>query len=186
MPFSHSRSTFILRLAPLSRAKARAQSIGCANNLKEIGIAFKTWALDHNGQYPFNVSTNSGGTLQSRARGPDGYDRNAAFHFMVMSNELSTPRVLICPGSRSNSPAFNFQNLQSANVTYLLHTGPGINETNPSAALAVCPICKNVLLDDGSVQRTPLERPIQVGAFRPSPAIEARAKVNPRHKGKTG
>ncbi len=79
---------------------------------------------------------------------------------MVMSNELSTPFILICPAARNNSPrgnspAFDFRNLQSANVTYLLHTGSGISETNPAAVLAVCPVCGNVLLVNGSVQRDP-------------------------------
>ncbi|MGA2657008.1 MAG: DUF4190 domain-containing protein [Verrucomicrobiota bacterium] len=145
-------------LPALARAKGRAQSIICANNLKQVGVAFKIWALDHNDQFPFNVGTNSGGTLELCAPGPDGYDRNAALHFMVMSNELSTPLILVCRAS-PNSPAFSFQNLQSANVTYLLHTGPGINETNPAAVLAVCPVCKNVLLVDGSVQRRPNVQP---------------------------
>jgi hypothetical protein len=141
-------------LPALSRAKGRAQSISCANNLKMIGIAFKTWALDNHDQFPFNVSTNSGGTLEWCAPGPDGYDRNAALHFMVMSNELSTPAILICRAS-PNSPAFNFQNLQPANVTYLLRTGPAVNDSNPAAVLALCPVCGNVLLVDGSVQRRP-------------------------------
>jgi hypothetical protein len=140
-------------LPALTRAKARAQSIGCANNLRQIGIAFKTWALDNHNQFPFNVSTNSGGTLELCAPNPDGSDRNAALHFMVMSNELSTPGILVCSAG-SNSPAINFQYLQSANVTYLLYTGPGINTSNLTAVLAVCPVCGNVLLADGSVQRS--------------------------------
>ena len=145
-------------LPALSRAKSRAQSAMCANNLKQVGIAFKTWALDHNDEFPFNVSTNSGGTLELCARGADGYDRNAALHFMVLSNELSTPLILVCPASRNSSsggksPALDFRNLQSANVSYLLRTGPGIGETNPSEVLAVCPACGNVLLVDASVQQ---------------------------------
>jgi competence protein ComGC len=144
-------------LPALSRAKGHAQSINCLNNLKMIGVAFRTWALDNNDQYPFNVSTNSGGTLELCARGADGYDRNAALHFRVMSNELSTPRLLVCPASH-NSPAFDFGNLRSTNVTYLLCTGPAINQTNPTEVLAVCPACGNVLLVDGSVQRRPSVR----------------------------
>ncbi len=57
-------------LPALSQAKGRAQSISCANNLKQIGVAFKTWALDHNDQFPFNVSTNSGGTLSCAPQAP--------------------------------------------------------------------------------------------------------------------
>ena len=146
-------------LPALARAKGRAQSVSCVSNLKEIGVAFKVWAADNHGQFPFNVSTNSGGTLELCAPGPDGYDRNAALHFMVMSNELSTPRVLVCPSDSGKSFALSFQNLQAANVTYLLRTGPGVEDTNPATVLAVCPIHNNVLLTDGSVQRRPRGRP---------------------------
>ena len=52
------------------RQQEQAPSSDCANNLKEIGIAFKTWALDHNDQFPFNVSTNSGGTLRCAPGAP--------------------------------------------------------------------------------------------------------------------
>jgi len=34
-------------LPALARAKARAQRISCTNNLKQVGVAFKTWALDN-------------------------------------------------------------------------------------------------------------------------------------------
>ena len=150
-------------LPALARTKEHGQSIksiSCVNNLKEVGLAFKSWAADHNGQFPFNVSTNAGGTLELCARGPDGYDRNAVLHFMVMSNELTIPRVLFCPSDSKRSFALSFQNLQAANVTYLLRTGPGVNETNPAVVLAVCPIHNNVLLTDGSVQRRPRGRPV--------------------------
>src|SRR5438105_4766602 len=33
-------------LPALSRAKERAQRINCINNMKQLGLAFRTWALD--------------------------------------------------------------------------------------------------------------------------------------------
>src|SRR3954465_8502797 len=48
-------------LPALARAKARAQRINCVNNLKQIGVAFRTWALDNGDQYPMKVSVASGG-----------------------------------------------------------------------------------------------------------------------------
>ncbi len=96
-------------LPALARAKARAQRINCVNNLKQIGVAFRTWALDNGDQYPMRVSAANGGfsdwvgtrnvavgqtgfgnTGSANAKGTGGY-------FCVMSNELSTPKILICP-----------------------------------------------------------------------------------------
>ena len=140
-------------LPALSRAKGKAQSINCSNNMKQIGLSFRTWAIDNNDNFPFNVSTNKGGTLELCQLGSEGFDRNAAFHFQVMSNELSTPKILVCPADSKRQPAPDFLSLQSANVSYQVRSGPNVSDTNPDQVLAVCPIHNNVLRCDGSVQR---------------------------------
>src|SRR3989440_11266402 len=43
-------------LPALARAKARAQRINCVNNLKQIGLSFRTWALDNQDRYPMIVA----------------------------------------------------------------------------------------------------------------------------------
>src|SRR6516164_6941179 len=48
-------------LPALARAKARAQRINCTNNLKQIGLSFRTWALDNGDAYPMKVSAAQGG-----------------------------------------------------------------------------------------------------------------------------
>ena len=48
-------------LPALARAKARAQRINCTNNLKQIGISFKTWALDNQDRFPQQVPSSDGG-----------------------------------------------------------------------------------------------------------------------------
>jgi hypothetical protein len=125
--------------------------LGCVNNLKQIGLAFRTWAIDNDGQFPFNVSTNAGGTMELCARGADGFDTNAALHFQVMSNELSTPRILVCPKDSSKRPAAGFPSLQASNVTYRVRSGTNLNQSNPTAVLVVCPFDGNTVLCDGSV-----------------------------------
>jgi hypothetical protein len=139
-------------LPALSRAKGKAGEIGCANNMKMIGLSFRTWAIDHNDQFPFNVSTNLGGTLELCAPGPDGFDKNAATHFLVMSNELSAPSILVCPADKRPA-ATDWAHLEAANVTYQVRSGDGVTDANPQQVLAVCPIHNNVLRTDGSVQR---------------------------------
>src|SRR3974377_940976 len=84
-------------LPALARAKARAQRINCTNNLKQVGLAFRTWALDNQDAYPMRVSVASGGAPAAVGiRNTAGVIGVSSF-FQVMSNELSTPQVLYCP-----------------------------------------------------------------------------------------
>jgi prepilin-type N-terminal cleavage/methylation domain-containing protein/prepilin-type processing-associated H-X9-DG protein len=94
-------------LPALARAKARAQRINCANNLKQNGLAFKTWALDNQDRYPMQVDVGSGGppnqgTTPGIANWGNGVAAPYVYQiFGVMSNELSTPKVLNCPSDDS-------------------------------------------------------------------------------------
>jgi hypothetical protein len=148
-------------LPALSRAKDRAQQINCSNNLKQVGLAFKIWALDNGDQYPFNVSTNSGGTAELAEPDDDGIDENPASHFQVLSNELSTPKILVCPADKKTA-APNFADLQAGNISYTLRSGTNISDMNPQEVLARCPIHNNVLRCDGSVQKERKERGLRI------------------------
>jgi hypothetical protein len=136
----------------LSQAKGKAQEIKCSNNMRQIGLAFKTWEIAHSDQFPFNVRTNAGGTLELCAPGPDGYDKNGFMHLLVMSNELGTPGILVCPADKKPTVQ-DWSGLTAANVSYQIISGPAVNSTNVEQVLAVCPIHHNVLRTDGSVQR---------------------------------
>ena len=84
-------------LPALARAKARAQRTACVNNGKQIGLAFRIFGNDNNEKLPMGVSTNEGGSAEYR---PGAVGQPVPFHFMhfgVMSNELSTPRIILCP-----------------------------------------------------------------------------------------
>ncbi len=127
------------------------QCISCVNNLKQIGLAFKEWALGHGARFPFNVSTNEGGTMEFCSVGEDGFDRNAALHFQVMSNELNTPKILVCPEDHLRKRVLTFDKLKPENVTYKLHVGANVSDKNPKGILMVCPIDGNTLYCDGTV-----------------------------------
>src|SRR5512142_2080334 len=87
-------------LPALARAKARAQRINCTNNLKQIGLSFKTWALDNGDQFPMRVAGAAGGASESvgyRVLAAPPTSRGVSMIFGSMSNELSTPKILMCP-----------------------------------------------------------------------------------------
>jgi hypothetical protein len=131
----------------------KAQHITCENNLKQIGLAFKIWAGDHGDKWPFQISTNEGGTLELCNRDAEGFDRNALAHFLVMSNELSTPKLLCCPHDESKILAADWGKLSGTNLSYRLRTDAKVNDSNPREILAVCPADGAVLYCDGSVSR---------------------------------
>ncbi|HLP77454.1 MAG TPA: hypothetical protein VK327_11120 [Candidatus Paceibacterota bacterium] len=124
--------------------------------MAQIGLAFRLSSGDLGYElYPFHVSTNLGGTKEFRAIGPDGFDTNAHYHLQVLSNYLSFPGLLVCPGDVQRAPAADFSALQSGNVTYQLRTGDPVTENNPSEILLVCPIDGNIVYADGTVPNYP-------------------------------
>jgi hypothetical protein len=146
-------------LPVLAAAKHKAEVINSENtpvnnsenNLKLIGLAFRIWEGDHHDQYPFNVSQAQGGVRELCQTDAHGIEQNPAAVFMVMSNELATPNILVCPNDPAKHPAAGFATLTGANISYQLHTGPDVNENHPEAVLAVDPINGVVLHCDGSV-----------------------------------
>ncbi len=93
-----------LLLPALASTKSNAQKINCINNIKQIGLAFREWEGAHNGRYPQAVSRTSGGANEyvSHSSGlsvptaPVGVLVPGEV-FMVMSNQLVTPKVVYCP-----------------------------------------------------------------------------------------
>src|SRR5262245_48718555 len=101
-------------IVALIRARARAGAICCNCNLKQIGLSIRIWANDHADQYPGQVSTNQGGTKELVAGG------NAFRHFQTLSNELSTPKVLVCLGDSDRKVARDFLTLANSNLSYFV------------------------------------------------------------------
>src|SRR5258708_15143268 len=68
-------------LPALARAKARAQRINCVNNLKQVGLSFRTWSLDNQDQNAMQVAGVSGGSKEHA-----GVAKEEWFVFSSMSN----------------------------------------------------------------------------------------------------
>lgn len=110
---------------PLLDARAKARSIQCVNNLKQLGLAARIWASDHGDVLP-----------------PD---------FLTMSNEVALPKLLVCPEDSGRLPAENWSVFTPANTSYEF-LAPSGSETEPMRVMFRCPIHGHVCLVDGSVQ----------------------------------
>jgi prepilin-type N-terminal cleavage/methylation domain-containing protein/prepilin-type processing-associated H-X9-DG protein len=125
-------------LPALAKAKEKAHRITCVNNLKQISLAMKTWAMDFNDRYPMQVPANEGGPPNQTAFATSPYGAPYLYQiFGVLSNELSTPRMLVCP-SDERAAGTNFTlvasgsatvGLANANISYFV--GKDAQEANP-------------------------------------------------------
>jgi len=90
-----------LLLPALAKAKAKAQRINCTNNLKQVGLSFRTWGIDNDGNTPMSLSSTLGGASTEavqRAIAASQVQSHGVFKmFLTLSNELSTPKILFCP-----------------------------------------------------------------------------------------
>jgi type II secretory pathway pseudopilin PulG len=97
----------------LVRAKDKSKRIQCINNLKQSGLAFRIWEGDNSDKLPMDVPMAKGGTKEFDT-GADTFR-----HFQVMSNELNTPKILICPAD-TRTVTNNFVRLKNQNVSYFV------------------------------------------------------------------
>ena len=96
--------------------KYRSAKISCVNNLKQVGLAFRIWQGDNNDKYPMQVSVTNGGTMELVESG------TVWQHFLAMSNEINTPKILICP--------FDVERVKN---TALVFGGPPLTPRDPMA-----------------------------------------------------
>ncbi len=102
-------------LPALAAAKRKTSKIGCVNNLKQIGLTYRLWSVDNNDKYPMEISITNGGTMEL-INTSDAWKT-----FQVMSNELSTPKILICPQDMAHTTyATNFGDDLKNKISYFV------------------------------------------------------------------
>jgi prepilin-type N-terminal cleavage/methylation domain-containing protein len=99
-------------LPALSKAKMKAVSISCVNNLRQVDVANNVYAVDNGGKFPVQAeverATSDFATAQlGTSRGSLGA-RNVTSQqatsqgvfgvFLVLSNQLGSPKTVCCPG----------------------------------------------------------------------------------------
>jgi hypothetical protein len=109
----------------MDEARQRVLAIQCVNNLKQLGLAVRVWATDNGDVSP-----------------PD---------ILSMTNEMNTPKILVCPAETGRQPAATWASFTAANCSYE-YLAPSAPETEPERVLFRCPLHGNITLCDGSVQ----------------------------------
>jgi hypothetical protein len=129
-------SLFILAgmfLPALAKAREKAQSIRCVNNLKQIGVATMIYASDHADTFPADLTQ--------------------------LDQMGFEPQTLWCPADTAKSPANRWSDLSPENISYTWQ-GAGFRESRlyPNFILSHCPIHGHVLQADGAVISTSSKR----------------------------
>jgi competence protein ComGC len=118
----------VMVLPALNASRRRGSYISCASVVKQVVLDFRVWANDNHDKFPMEISVANGGTMELAATG------DVVATFQIMSNELSTPKVLFCPYDTKRSYATNFSvGFSSKNISYFI--GIDAKTNSPQAFL---------------------------------------------------
>lgn len=115
-------------LPVITRHSARSKRIECVSNLKQIGLAYRIWSNDCGDKFPWAVPAKDRGTVEFAE------STNVFLHYQTASNELSTPKILVCPSDTGKLVAKNFNQFDNRNISYLV--GLDADEGKPQTVLS--------------------------------------------------
>ena len=136
-------------LPALAKAKQKAQRISCLNNLKQLGIGYRTFANDTGDRFPAQATLANGGWQDYMT--PSGSailtTDTGAFtvtytNYVLMADALGqSPKVVVCPADEQNAGTSFLKvigtttssAISDANCSYWV--GLGANDTYPQALL---------------------------------------------------
>ena len=132
-----------LLLPALANSKNKAKDAECINNCRQIAVALRIWADDHEQYFPWQVKSDDGGILaDAGAPAPNLFLPAQAAptvgdwidHFRAASNEIVTPKILACPRDKTRTPAPDWVNIAGLdNCSYF--AGISARLDNPLALL---------------------------------------------------
>jgi hypothetical protein len=108
----------------IPRAKQRVEAHGCGNSMVSICFAGRIWADDNGECFP-----------------PD---------LLSLSNEVATPKILICPGDHSRKPAASWASFTPEQSSFEM-VAPSLRSGDTNTVFLRCKIHGNVGYADGSV-----------------------------------
>ncbi len=120
----------------LRDSRERAEMIRCRNSLKNLGLASRIFAVDHNGRYPAS--------------------------WIEITNEFGSGRIFFC--SLAPSGYVPGQSMEEAiNRATYVYRGAGAVEGEAGRVVTFCPHHGHILMTDGEVLE--LERPLAEADF---------------------
>lgn len=144
-----------LLLPALAEAKAHARRVQCTSNLRQVSLALRMWVeASEISAFPWRVRVSDGGTQPDSGLKP----ANAAHEFLTISNELDTPKLLLCPADRKKRAASNFGSsidgglanpaFRDNAVSYFISLDAGTRIYNGSAVVAFAEAQNQAVLGD--------------------------------------
>ncbi|MEY2410239.1 MAG: hypothetical protein QOF48_2909 [Verrucomicrobiota bacterium] len=130
-----------LLLPALAKAKAKAQRIACVSNMKQVSLGFILWIHDHEkNNLPFRIDWRDDGTKYNGGTPAptwSGQQNRPYFQYSWVSNEIDSPKVLVCQSDKKKHVASNWgatdpqggfrhSNQQENSVSYNLWLDAGI------------------------------------------------------------
>jgi len=111
-------------IATLPAAKRHAESLNCRSQMYGILFAATLWSADNGGRLPSD--------------------------FLSMTNELSWPKILVCPSDHLHRVATSWVSFTTNNSSYEI-VAPGISKTDTNVVFLRCKIHGYVGYSDGRV-----------------------------------
>src|SRR5258706_4126520 len=111
-------------LGARGRAKQQAELLVCGNYMDAIGFAARMWSNDNGDRFPPNL--------------------------VSMSNELTTPKILICPGDHSRKASTSWAQFTPEQSSFEMVT-PSLRDGDTNAVFLRCKIHGSIGYADGSV-----------------------------------